>query len=61
MKLLLFSDIHQDLRALESLMATPADIYIAAGDLANWARGLDDCGRLMQRHGDKIWVLPGNH
>ena len=61
MKVLLFSDIHQDLRALEALMATPADVYISAGDLANWGRGLDDCGRIMRRHGDKVWVLPGNH
>lgn len=61
MRILLFSDIHQDLKALEALMATPADLYIAAGDLANWRKGLDDCGRLMKRHGDKVWVLPGNH
>ena len=61
MKILLFSDIHQDLRALHKLMATPADIYISAGDLATWSRGLDDCGRIMQPHGEKVWVLPGNH
>jgi hypothetical protein len=61
MRILLFSDLHQDLRALETLMATPADVYIAAGDLANWSRGLDECGRVMKRHGDKVWVLPGNH
>lgn len=61
MKVLLFSDIHQDLRALETLMATPADVYISAGDLANWGRGLDECGRIMQGHADKVWVLPGNH
>ena len=61
MKLLLFSDIHQDLRALEALMAIPADIYIAAGDLATWARGLPECGRILKPRGDKVWVLPGNH
>jgi Icc-related predicted phosphoesterase len=61
MKLLIFSDIHQDLRALEVAMGTPADLYIAAGDLATWSRGLDECGRIMERHGDKVWVLPGNH
>jgi Icc-related predicted phosphoesterase len=61
MRILLFSDIHQDLRALEALMAVPADLYIAAGDLVNFGRGLDACGRLMKRHGDKVWVLPGNH
>ena len=61
MKLLLFSDIHQDLRALEKLMATPADIYVAAGDLSNWERGLEECGRIMKKHGENVWVLPGNH
>jgi uncharacterized protein len=61
MKVLLFSDIHHDLHALELLMATPADLYIAAGDLTSWGRGLDDSGRLMQPHGEKVWVLPGNH
>jgi len=61
MRLLLFSDIHSDLPALRKLMSTPADVYIAAGDLVNWNRGLADCGRIMQSHGDKVWVLPGNH
>ena len=60
-KLLLFSDIHQDLRALQALMSTPADIYIAVGDLSNWRQGLNDCGRIMKPHGEKVWVLPGNH
>ena len=61
MKILLFSDIHEDLRALEKLAATPADVYIAAGDLANWNRGLQACGRILAPHGEKVWVLPGNH
>jgi len=61
MRILLFSDIHQDLRALESLMKTPADLYVSAGDLTNWGKGLDDCGRVMKPHGEKVWVLPGNH
>ena len=61
MKVLLFSDIHLDTRALQTVVSTPADIYISAGDLSNWSRGLEDCGRIMKPHGDKVWVLPGNH
>ena len=34
MKVLIFSDIHGDTRALQQLVAQPADIYIAAGDLS---------------------------
>ncbi len=61
MKVLLFSDIHRDLGALEKLMSTPADLYISAGDLSNWQGGLEQCGRVMKKHGEKVWVLPGNH
>lgn len=61
MKLLVFSDIHGDRAALEKLMATEADYYFAAGDLANFGRGLDAMGPIMQRHAEKMYVLPGNH
>ncbi len=42
-------------------MSTPADLYISAGDLSNWQGGLEQCGRVMKKHGEKVWVLPGNH
>ena len=61
MRLLVFSDIHGDRRALEKLVATEADHYFAAGDLATFGRGLDELGPIMQRHGDRMHVLPGNH
>ena len=61
MKLLIFSDIHGDKAALEKLMATDADYYFAAGDLANWGRGLDQLGPIMQKRADRIYVIPGNH
>ena len=61
MKLLVFSDIHGDALALERLMRQDADIYFAAGDLANWGRGLDKMGPLMQARADRVWVIPGNH
>jgi Icc-related predicted phosphoesterase len=61
MRVLIFSDIHNDLRRLEGLVQTPADLYISAGDLVSWERGLPDCGRVLAPLGDKLWVLPGNH
>ncbi len=61
MKLLVFSDIHSDLRALERLMATEADYYFAAGDLCNWGRALEATGEVMKAHADRVYVIPGNH
>src|SRR5579871_6544382 len=61
MKLLIFSDIHGDLGALERLMDTEADYYIAAGDLVNFGRGLDRCGEILQRRADRVYAMPGNH
>ena len=61
MKILIFSDVHGDVRALERIVATPADLYIAGGDLATFGKGLDRCGPPLQPLGEKLWVLPGNH
>jgi Icc-related predicted phosphoesterase len=61
MKLLVFSDIHSDLGALNRLMDTEADFYVAAGDLVNFGRGLDRCGEILRRRAGKMYVLPGNH
>jgi len=61
MKLLIFSDIHGDRVALEKLMAIEADYYFAAGDLANFGRGLDALGPIMQKRADRMYVIPGNH
>ena len=61
MRILIFSDIHGDARALEKLVAQPADIYIAAGDLSTFGRGTD---RLLEALGplrERLWLLPGNH
>ena len=61
MRVLVFSDIHNDLTALGRLIRTEADYYIAAGDLVSWGKGLDRCGEALRELGEKIWVLPGNH
>ncbi|MEO8050198.1 MAG: metallophosphoesterase [Acidobacteriota bacterium] len=60
-KALIFSDIHNDARALTKLMAMDADVYFAAGDLVSWARGLDKMGELMKSRAGRVYVLPGNH
>jgi Icc-related predicted phosphoesterase len=61
MKILIFSDIHGDMRALERVVAQPADIYIAAGDLSNFTKGLERCGEILKPLGERLLVLPGNH
>jgi uncharacterized protein len=60
-QILIFSDLHGDLRALEQIVAEPADLYVAAGDLSNFGRGLDRCGKILEPLGPRLWVLPGNH
>jgi hypothetical protein len=60
-KLLIFSDIHTDWKALERLLAIEADYYIAAGDQVTWAKGIERCGEILAQRGDKVYVLPGNH
>ena len=61
MKILIFSDIHGDLAALKRVVAQPADIYIAAGDLCNFGKGLERCTPILQPLGERLFVLPGNH
>lgn len=61
LKLLIFSDIHNDWKTLEGLLGVDADFYIAAGDQVTWAKGIDRCGEILKTRGDKVWVLPGNH
>jgi Icc-related predicted phosphoesterase len=61
LKLLIFSDIHNDWKTLERLLAREADYYIAAGDQVTWARGMDRCGEILKSRNDKVYVLPGNH
>jgi Icc-related predicted phosphoesterase len=61
MRLLIFSDIHNDVRALERLMDVEADYYFAAGDMVTWARGMDKIGPVLARRAGKMFVIPGNH
>jgi uncharacterized protein len=61
LRLLIFSDIHNDWKVLERLLAIEADYYIAAGDQVTWSKGIDACGKILETRGDKVYVLPGNH
>jgi predicted phosphodiesterase len=61
MKLLVFSDLHNDWAALERRMDEEADYYFAAGDLVSWSRELDKCGRILSRRAERLYYLPGNH
>jgi Icc-related predicted phosphoesterase len=61
MRLLIFSDIHNDRRALEAVMDTEADYYFAAGDMITWARGIDQVGPILARRSGRVYVIPGNH
>jgi Icc-related predicted phosphoesterase len=60
-KVLVFSDIHSDARALERLMSIEADYYVCAGDLVNWGRRLDDMGEILKRRAERVYAIPGNH
>ncbi|HEV3196624.1 MAG TPA: metallophosphoesterase [Bryobacteraceae bacterium] len=61
MRLLIFSDIHNNWKTLEHLLSVEADYYIAAGDQVTWSKGIERCGEILQARGDKVYVLPGNH
>jgi uncharacterized protein len=61
LKLLIFSDIHNNWKTLEDLLSVDADFYIAAGDQVSWGRGIERCGEILSTRGGKVYVLPGNH
>ena len=61
MKLLIFSDIHNDWKRLDELLAIEADYYIAAGDQVTWGKGIERCGQILAKRAGRIYVLPGNH
>jgi uncharacterized protein len=60
-RILIFSDIHGDVSALEGVTGQPADVYIAAGDLGTFGRGLERSAEMLGPLGERVWLLPGNH
>ena len=60
-RVLIFSDIHNDARALEKLMDIEADYYFCAGDLVTFQRGIDKMAGILKRRAGKMFLIPGNH
>ncbi|HWZ32654.1 MAG TPA: metallophosphoesterase [Bryobacteraceae bacterium] len=60
-RLLIFSDLHNDTRALEKLMNVDADYYFCAGDLVTFRRGLDKMAEGLKMRAERMYVIPGNH
>lgn len=60
-RLLIFSDIHNDGRALHNLMAIEADYYFCAGDLVTWQRGFDKMAEILKPRAGRVYLIPGNH
>jgi predicted phosphodiesterase len=57
MKVLLFSDIHGDLGALKLLVTEEADLYISAGDLSTFGRGLKGSSEAPEQLASRsIWL-----
>ncbi len=61
MKVLIYSDIHADYRALDQILTHPADFYVLAGDLTLFGRGLNSAGEKLHSLGERLWMMPGNH
>ena len=62
MRLLLFSDLHRDKVAAESLLeqAENADVIIGAGDFATCRQGLEDCVDILSQSHCPAILVPGN-
>ena len=61
MRLLVFSDIHNDLEALKRIVVRKADIYLLLGDLSTLGNGLEKGGKILSCLKEKLWLMPGNN
>ncbi len=61
MRVLIFSDIHNDQQALARLMKTEADYYICAGDLVTFAKGFEKMAPHLLPKKERVYLIPGNH
>ncbi len=65
MRFLAFTDIHQDKKVLETLLARARegdiDFVLCTGDFSTFGRGAVTVLEAFQRLGKKFYVIPGNH
>ena len=65
MKILAFSDVHGDLKAIDGLVAkakkNDVDLLICAGDLTNFGMELGKIVGKLKKCGKKLLIVHGNH
>lgn len=63
MKLLLFSDLHRDRSAAQSIVqrAAEVDVLLGAGDFANMRHGLNDCLSILRSVNKPMVLVAGNN
>jgi Icc-related predicted phosphoesterase len=61
MRVLAFSDIHNDWSRLRQLLSENADLYVVAGDLTYNERGITKAYEIMKPFLEKIYIVPGNN
>jgi putative phosphoesterase len=59
MKILVISDIHGNLAALDAVTATPHDAVICLGDIVGYGPDPRGCLQWVREHAN--WVVQGNH
>lgn len=60
MKLLVFSDIHNDWESLKKIVVRKTDFFILLGDLSTLGKGLEEGGEILAPLEKKLWLMPGN-
>ncbi len=65
MKFLVFTDVHEDKKMIDSLLKRASeddiDFIICCGDFSEFGRGMKNILTKFDNLGKKMYVLPGNH
>lgn len=61
MRILAFSDIHNDWHTLRYLAAERANLYLCAGDLTYSERGIEKAANILSPINDRLFIVPGNN